>query len=263
MKYAADFRTIAREALRGKWLVSVLTTFVASLIGAQIASGGGGSSSNSGDNNNIDLSQYFSPEALNFFRIVLAALLVYAVINIIVSLIIGGAGKLGYARYNLNLVDGKEARFEDLFSQFHRLGDGFVMNLLLAIYTFLWTLLFVIPGIIKFFSYAMTPYILYEHPEYNPNYAITVSREMMDGNKFRLFCLNFSFIGWELLCAVPALIAFAGVLYGNFILLPLLLVSFVGSMFVDAYMEAAHAAFYREVSGTELDGIEVPYEEIA
>ena len=253
MKYAADFRTIAREALRGKWIVSVLTAFVASLIGAQIASGGGSSSSNSSDNNSIDLSQYFSPEVLNFFRIVLAALLVYAVINIIISLIIGGAGKLGYARYNLNLIDGKEARFEDLFSQFHRLGDGFVMNLLLAIYTFLWTLLFVIPGIIKSFSYAMTPYILYEHPEYNPNYAITLSREMMDGNKFRLFCLNLSFIGWELLCAVPAIFALVGVLYGNFILLPLLIVSFIGSLFVDAYMEAAQAAFYREVSGTEAE----------
>ena len=253
MKYAADFRYIAREALRGKWIVSVVTTFVASLIGAQIASGGGSSSSNSSDNNSIDLSQYFSPEALNFFRIVLAALLVYAVINIIISLIIGGAGKLGYARYNLNLIDGKEARLTDLFSQFHRLGDGFVMNLLLAIYTFLWTLLFVIPGIIKSFSYAMTPYILYEHPEYNPNYAITLSREMMDGNKFRLFCLNLSFIGWELLCAVPAIVALVGVLYGNFILLPLLIVSFVGSLFVDAYMEAAQAAFYREVSGTEAE----------
>ena len=210
MKYAADFRYIAREALRGKWLIAVLTAFVASLIGAQIASGGSGSGSNSNKNNSgINLNEYFSPEVLNFFRIVLAALLVYAVISIIISLIIGGAGKLGYARFNLNLVDGNDARFEDLFSQFHRLGDGFVMVLLMGIYEFLWSLLFVIPGIIKSFSYAMTPYILYEHPEYNPNYAITVSREMMDGNKFRLFCLNLSFIGWHLLVALPSILALA------------------------------------------------------
>ena len=252
MKYSADFRYIAREALRGKWLISVLTAFVASLIGAQIASGGSGSGSNSNNNNNgINLNEYFSPEVLNFFRIVLAALLVYAVISIIISLIIGGAGKLGYARFNLNLVDGKDARFEDLFSQFHRLGDGFIMNLLVGLYTFLWSLLFVIPGIIKSFSYAMTPYILYEHPEYNPNYAITVSREMMDGNKFRLFCLNLSFIGWSLLAVLPAIIALAAVLMGNFFFLPLILVTIVGDLFVSAYIEAAQAAFYREVSGTE------------
>ena len=254
MKYAADFRYIAREALRGKWLLAVLTAFVASLIGAQIASGGGGSGSNNNNNNNsgLNLNEYFSPEVLNFIRIALAALLVYAVISIIISLIIGGAGKLGYARFNLNLVDSKEARFEDLFSQFHRLGDGFIMNLLVGIYTFLWYLLFVIPGIIKSFSYAMTPYILYEHPEYNPNYAITVSREIMDGNKFRLFCLNLSFIGWSLLAALPSIIALAAVLSGNFFLLPLILVTIVGDLFVSAYMEVAQAAFYREVSGTEV-----------
>ena len=76
MKYAADFRYIAREALRGKWLIAVLTAFVASLIGAQIASGGGGSGSNNNNNNNnsgLNLNEYFSPEVLNFFRIALAA----------------------------------------------------------------------------------------------------------------------------------------------------------------------------------------------
>ena len=265
MKYAADFRSIAREALRGKWLLSVLTAFVASLIGAQIVSGsGGGSSTNSSrsSNSNIRLEEYFSLEVLNVFRTILLALIVYIVISAIISLIIGGAGKLGYARYNLNLVDGMEARFEDLFSQFHRLGDGFVMNILIGIYTFLWTLLFVIPGIIKSFSYAMTPYILYEHPEYSPNEAITKSREIMSGNKFRLFCLYFSFIGWSLLCTIPAIIALVGALSGMFILLPLILVTIVGDLFVGAYMEAANAAFYREVSGTEVDGIPVTYTEI-
>ena len=63
MKYAADFRYIAREALRGKWLISVLTAFVASLIGAQIASGGGGGGSNNNNNNNSsNLNEYFSSE---------------------------------------------------------------------------------------------------------------------------------------------------------------------------------------------------------
>lgn len=194
----------------------------------------------------------------------LSAVILFVVAWIIVSLIIGGAGKLGYARYNLNLVDAKDARFWDLFSQFHRLGDGFVMNLLVGLFTMLWSLLFVIPGIIKSYSYAMTPYILYEHPEYSPNQAITESRKMMKGNKFRLFCLQLSFIGWELLCAVPTLILFVivALMQAFVFLLPLILVAMVGSLFVSAYMEAAQAAFYREVSGTEAGGIEAPYEEI-
>lgn len=75
---------------------------------------------------------------------------------------------------------------------------------------------------------------------------------MMDGNKFRLFCLNLSFIGWSLLAALPGIIAVTAVLMGNFFLLPLILVTIVADLFVSAYMGAANAAFYREVSGTEL-----------
>ena len=63
--------------------------------------------------------------------------------------------------------------------------------------------LLVIPGIVKTYSYAMTPYIMSEHPSLTANEAITESRRIMDGNKWRLFCLDFSFIGWELLCSLP------------------------------------------------------------
>ena len=250
MKCAADFRSIARLALRGKWCLSALTTFVASLIGAQIASAGSGGGSGSDENSGIDLGKFFSEDVLNLFRVVLLAMLVYAVVHIVVVLIIGGAGKLGYAKYNLNLVDGGEARLDDLFSQFHRLGAGFEMNFLMFVYLLLWSFLFVIPAIIKAFSYAMTPYILYEHPEISPNDAITRSREMMDGNKFRLFCLNLSFIGWFFAAALPAILGVIAVLFGNFLLLlPLILVSWAADLFVCAYMEAANAAFYRDVSG--------------
>ncbi len=253
MKLAADFRYIAREALKGRWLIAVLTGFVASLIGATLAEGGGGGGiSYSNNDSGINLFEHLNAEVVRIILAVLSVVLVIAVIELIITLIIGGAGKLGYAKFNLNLIDRKEARFEDLFSQFHRLGDGFVMNLLVGIYTFLWSLLFIIPGIIKSYSYAMTPYILYEHPEYNPNYAITVSREMMDGNKFRLFCLELSFIGWELLCALPTIIATISLFSGMFLLLPLILLSLVGGLFLRPYVEAARAAFYREVSGTEV-----------
>ena len=90
-----------------------------------------------------------------------------------------------------------------------------------------------------------------EHPEYDVNYAITESRRIMDGNKFRLFCLRLSFIGWYILCGVITGIGFAGLLGGVPLLGLLIVVSLVGSYAVVAYAEAAEAAFYREVSGTE------------
>ena len=72
-------------------------------------------------------------------------------------------------------------------------------NFLMGLFIFLWSLLFVIPGIIKIFSYAMTPYILEEHPELSANDAIDRSRAMMKGHKFDLFWLFLSFIGWFIL----------------------------------------------------------------
>ena len=83
MKCAADFRSIARLALRGKWCLSALTTFVASLIGAQIASAGSGGGSGSDENSGIDLGKFFSEDVLNLFRVVLLAMLMYVTVMVI------------------------------------------------------------------------------------------------------------------------------------------------------------------------------------
>ena len=260
MKYAADFREIARNALRGKWAIAVLTGFLASLMGAGIATSGGGGSSSSSNNSGSNLLQEF--QATEFwvqFRTILIVALIILVVWVIITIIIGGAAKLGYAIFNLKLVDNKDVAVSDLFSQFHRLGDGFCMNFLIGLFTFLWSLLLVIPGIIKQYSYAMTPYILAENPGMTATEAITESRRVMDGNKWRVFWLGFSFIGWGLLCAAPTLIALAvltskAVISGNIAvflwLIPCSIPSFIGSLFLNPYQEAAYAAFYRDVAGS-------------
>ena len=263
MKYAADFRAEARDALRGRWPIAVLTGFVASLIGANIATGGGGggNSNSDSDSTRMLIEEFTATEFWLQFRAVIIGLIIALVIWLIITIVIGGAGKLGYAIFNLKLVENKEAEFKDLFSQFHRLGDGFCMNFLVGLYTVLWTLLFVIPGIIKTYSYAMTPYILAENPGMTATEAITESRRIMDGNKWRLFCLSFSFIGWALLCATPLLIAL-GILVGIAVrtmslvtilwIIPLSIPLSIGSLFLTPYQEATYAAFYRDISGTAI-----------
>lgn len=71
--------------------------------------------------------------------------------------------------------------------------------LLVSVFTFLWTLLFIVPGIIKSYAYAMTPYLLQDNPELGPNDARLKSIEIMRGHKGKLFGLDLSFIGWFLL----------------------------------------------------------------
>ncbi|MCR5303593.1 MAG: DUF975 family protein [Lachnospiraceae bacterium] len=71
-----------------------------------------------------------------------------------------------------------------------------------GLYTTLWSLLFIVPGVIKSYEYRMIPYILSEHPEIDMDEAFRLSKVMMDGDKWNAFLLDLSFIGWNLLGAI-------------------------------------------------------------
>ena len=119
----------------------------------------------------------------------------------------------------------------EILSNTFRIGFGNYWHkvwgmLLMTIMVFLWSLLLIIPGIIKWFSYAMTPFILEENPELSASDAIHRSRMMMRGHKFDLFWLQLSFIGWFFLC---------------------LLTAGIGFLWLVPYYQTAKAAFYEEV----------------
>ncbi len=250
MLCAADFRQRGREALAGDWGKAAGVGFVASLLGAAttaVGGGGGGRSNSNGAEMNagvvdgdayayMDFSNIDSISDLNGvipeefqlgFMLLMSILSFISIVFLILHFTIGGAVTLGYVKFNLNLVDRKPATFAQLFSEFHRFGVGFMMQLLRGVYVFLWSLLFVIPGIYAGYGYAMTPYILLENPNMTANEAITASKQLMDGNRLRLFCLEISFIGW--------------------ILLAILFTCGIGMLWVVPYMEASFAAFYREI----------------
>lgn len=116
------------------------------------------------------------------------------------SLLLGGVLAIGMCVITLQISRMGKSGIESIFDGFRKgLGNNIVAGILVQIFTFLWALLFIIPGIVKSYSYAMTYYILADNPDMAPTDAITESRKMMDGNKWRLFCLDLSFIGWYLL----------------------------------------------------------------
>jgi uncharacterized membrane protein len=223
MRYAEDFRRIAREALKGRWALAIGTGIVAGILGANGGGGGGGGSSR-----NLNYQDSLDFEALRFMLPIIIGIFSIVMLFALIQFFFGGAVKLGYCRFNKNLLDDTNPQLKDLFSRFDIFWKGFLMQLLIAIYTLLWTLLLIIPGIIAAFSYAMTPYILEEHPEMGVNEAIQASKEMMRGNKWRLFCLGFSFIGWGILC---------------------LFTCGLGFLVLSPYIYASYAAFYYDVSG--------------
>ncbi|MBE6894719.1 MAG: DUF975 family protein [Ruminococcaceae bacterium] len=228
MLKAADFRKMAREALKGNWLVAVGTGFIAYLLGGSIIySGGSGSVSVNGETaEQAATGLAAEPGLAAFLLMALATVSVIAIAYAIVMTIIGGAVSMGYAKFNLNLINRNSPKVEDLFSQFKHFKRAFVMRFLKSLFIILWTFLFIVPGIIASYSYAMAPYILYENPDMTGREALTASKELMKGNKWRLFCLEISFIGWSLLSAITL---------------------GIGYLFLRPYAEAAGAAFYREI----------------
>ncbi len=90
-----------------------------------------------------------------------------------------------------------ELMFQSAFSE--NFGRKLGGMLLVSVFTFLWSLLFVIPGIVKMYSYAMTPYILAKYPNVEAMQAINISQRIMRGRKLELFVVELSFLGWQLL----------------------------------------------------------------
>ena len=115
------------------------------------------------------------------------------------ELILLGPLETGVALVFLKLSYREPAEVGDLFQPFQNFVNTFFAGFLSAIFTFLWSLLFVIPGIVKALSYSQVYYIMCDHPEYTGREAIDASREMMRGHKGELFVLQLSFFGWFLL----------------------------------------------------------------
>ncbi len=116
-------------------------------------------------------------------------------------LVLSGPLALGFAILGLRVIrGGAYVKVENLFDGFKNFGKAFLLHLINSIFIALWTLLLIVPGIIKTLSYSMSAYILADNPDMDPNEARKQSMAMMKGHKWRLFCLHFSFIGWLLLC---------------------------------------------------------------
>jgi len=143
-----------------------------------------------------------------WFTAVVCALLYSVLVSalggtVIGVILLGGPLWVGFNWFCLDQMRGQKPSIVALFDPLqHAFGQSVVAYLLVHIFTFLWSLLLVIPGIIKTYSYAMVPYILGDNPTMGVTEAIDESRRLMDGNKWRLFCLDFSFIGWALLSII-------------------------------------------------------------
>lgn len=119
---------------------------------------------------------------------------VLAVIFSVFFYILGRIVEVGYMRFHLDLYDGTEPQVQTLFGQFSNWKTIIITNMLKSFYEFVGMLFLIIPGIIIGYNYAMTDYILVEHPDLTASEAMNRSKEMMYGNRLRLFVWKSAFL---------------------------------------------------------------------
>ena len=145
------------------------------------------------------------------------------------SIVVAGPLAVGIAGYFINFAKERNPDFDGLFDGFkNSFGNSIVLSLLTGIFVLLWSLLFIIPGIIKAYAYSMAQYLMAENPNMTATEALDESQRLMQGHKMDLFILQLSFIGWALLCIVTLGIAL---------------------IWVAPYVQAATAEFYLDISG--------------
>ena len=160
---------------------------------------------------------------------VIGLLVCAASATLVGAILLIGPLTAGLTFFFMKLYRREEVDFNYNFKGFSNFSNNMVAGILVSVFTFLWSLLFFIPGIIKNLSYSMTFYILNDHPEYTGKQAITESRRIMTGHKGELFVLYLSFIGWDLLS--------------------LLTFGILELVYVAPYRSATLAGFYESIKG--------------
>ena len=209
MQLNSELRAQARERLEGQWGTFVLMTFLMLVIQTILQIPGYIGS----------LLEILSPEN------VLASLSFSNISNILSLLALPLSWGLTVSLLRNHREESVD--LENLFDGFRggRYTRVFCAIFLVNLFTFFWALLLIIPGIMKAFSYALTPYIIMDEPELTARQAITRSCEIMEGRRWKLFCLYLSFIGWGIL----SLLTFG-----------------IGFLWLAPYMNASIAAFYED-----------------
>ena len=226
----SEIKTRGKAAFKANYWSSVLVAFILSVFTA------GGSIASRGDQTDTGgaadtFGALSTGEQLALGGIVLGFVSIALIISLLFRIFLRNPIEVGCYRFFKRNVEDNGAEVGVIKEGFGDYGHTFITLLLRDIFLALWFCLFFIPGLIKVYSYRMVPYILKDNPELSATEVITKSREMMNGNKWRAFLLDLSFIGW--------------------IILGIITVGIVYVFWTAPYMENTDAALYLELKNQQ------------
>lgn len=249
-----EVKSYAKDFLRRHYLKAFLVCIIAWVLGGGITHNAGWEKTDKSNRNTIydndKVTIVLKNPITNFglkkmglsykFKMAKGFIPIALFASLALGIFVGNVAEVGKVRYFLKGFKNDEADVGDMFSVFNsdEYFDVVKTQFFRGLYTFLWSLLFIIPGIIKSYEYRMVPYIISNESNIPWDDAIRRSRHMTDGHKWNMFVLDLSFIGWYILGAL-----FFG----------------IGGIFVIPYEEASFARLYNIISGSDDNEIDVEY----
>lgn len=254
---SSEIRALARRALKGNWggvfvgvfLFYILMNTVPEIIDAVF------SFKNAViDSSVTEILENGGPEAIAD-AIESGKVTVGLGISGLYSIALSGAFGVGLCSFMLAFFRKKDINAGYVFNGFEYYLKTLALMLLVALFTFLWTLLFIIPGIIASFRYSQAFYILADDPSKGVMECIDESKRIMTGNKMKYFIMNLSFIGWYILAGlcsgvIATVISLITVPIGiDAVSIVLSIAAAVPTLFLMVYVQTAATAFYDLASG--------------
>ena len=207
-----DIKAKGKAALKANYWRCVLASILLSLFvgGTSASSSISTSSATSGSGTNgesQELAEKLTTLSDTDWQAVWVAcstvLIVILIVSILLKIFVFNPIEVGcFSFFKLNINDPSTKLLDAIKGGFTNYTRTFLTLFVRDLFLTLWTMLFVIPGLIKAYSYCMVPFIIKDNPELTATQAITRSREMMNGNKWKAFLLDLSFIGWWLLGSI-------------------------------------------------------------
>ena len=224
-----DIKSLARQTLKGKWADAIVVSLIAWVLTTIPP---------------LLVQNYTNNGVVSF-------------ITLAYSLVMNGAMNLGIATYFLKVFRGENAKASSLTDAFHYITRAASLYVIQMLIIYLWTMLFVVPGIIAAYKYSQAFFLLADDPDKAPMECMIESKYLMNGNKLAQFRLDISFIGWAVIAVLPAsvlamkevpqdLYFYEDILefFQNYTPNPLIQLAGVTKVFLNVYTHTAHACFY-------------------
>ena len=225
----AELKSRGKQAFKANYWQSVAVSFVMAIFAGGTASAASNRVQSTTSEVTVEGAGVSPEQAAFLAAVVLGVIFTVGIVGSIVHALLANPIEVGGRRFFEKNANDPTTQFNTMFEGFQDYGRVLVTMLIRDVFILLWTLLLIIPGAMKAYSYRLVPYLVKDRPELSPMEVLAESEALMRGNRWRAFVMDLSFLGWLLL----------GVVTLN-----------LGNIFwTNPYMNATDAALYQELTG--------------